>query len=144
MQEARSKTIGLRTGLSILAVVIGIGVFTLFQLERLAVQTPTPTVEMPSTLSEHFSDARTLGYLKRLEEVSPAGSAALEAEAAKHIRAGADREALSRLVLMSILVELKNGAGDIKQAPFFYYDWMVQHAYMALHRLDVGQSEWCE
>lgn len=144
MTEARSKTIGLRTGLIILAVIISAGVFSLFQPGILAVQTPTPPVSAPATLSDRLTDAATQAYLNKLEEVSPGGAATLQAEAAKRIRAGANDEALGELVLMSVLVELKDGAGDFKQAPSLYYDRIIAHSGAALERLKREQSDWCD
>lgn len=144
MTEARSKTIGLRTGLIILAVIIGAGALTLFRPGILAVQTPTPPVSAPATLSDRLTDAETQAYLTALEKVSPGGAATLQAEAAQRIRAGASDEVLGQLVLMSILVELKDGAGDFKQAPSLHYDRIIAHSGVALQRLKREQSEWCD
>lgn len=143
MIEARSRTIGLRTGLIILAVVAALGLYTALRPAGLAVTAPTAPRPALDTLDQRLGDAETLAYLNRLQAVSPGGFASLEAEAARLIRADATDEALSKLVLQSILLEMKRGAGNFKLAPTDHYDRIISHAGSAFERLQDEQSVWC-
>ncbi|MEL7230916.1 MAG: hypothetical protein AAGJ85_00220 [Pseudomonadota bacterium] len=144
MQEARSKTIGLRAGLIILGLVAAIGLVSALRADSLAVQIPSEPKKVEATLSERLTDSPTQAYLARLRAVSPAGINTLETEAERRLRAGASNGELAELVLLSILVELKRGAGAFKQAPTEHYDRIIHHAEDALKRLEDEDSPWCE
>ena len=144
MQDARSKTIGLRTGLIILGVIAALGLLSLLRLDAFAVQAPTEQTAASKTLEQRLTDPVTANYLEHLQSVSPAGWRTLESEAQTLIRTGASDGELADLILLSILVEAKRGAAAFKQAPIHHYDRMIDHAEAALTQLKRDSSQWCE
>ena len=124
MQDARSKTIGLRTGLIILGVIAALGLLSLLRLDAFAVQAPTEQTAASKTLEQRLTDPVTANYLEHLQSVSPAGWRTLESEAQTLIRTGASDSELADLVL--------------------HYDQIIDHAEDALSRLKRDSSQWCE
>ncbi|MEM8615397.1 MAG: hypothetical protein AAGF20_00530 [Pseudomonadota bacterium] len=143
MQNARSKTTGLRTGLITLAIVAAFGLISALRAESFAVREPSSERQETVALAERLRDAQTQTYLRRLDAVSPGVSARLKTEADIRIRAGASDADLADMVLLSILMELKGSAGAFKQAPSEHYDAVIHHAGDGLQRLTREGSDWC-
>ena len=143
MTEARSKTVGLRTGLIILGVIAAIGLALIWQPGALSRIEKTQVTVETRTLGDVLTDTATQAYLTKLRIISPGTAATLDAEAAAMIAGGQTTDALAELTLRSILTELKRGAFAFKQAPTEHYDKLIAHSATALTRLQRENSSWC-
>jgi len=143
MIEARSKTVGLRTGLIILGVITMVGLVLVWRPGALSKIAPTEQTVSTKSLEQLLQDQATQSYLARLKAVSPGTAVTLDAEAIAMIANGKETDALAELVLRSILTELKRGAFEFKQAPTEHYDKLVAHSATALTRLQRENSSWC-
>jgi hypothetical protein len=143
MTGARSKIVGLRTGLIILAIISAIALILIWRPGSLSKVEPTQASIQAGSLNEALNDAATQAYLTRLQTVSPGTATTLDAEATAMIANGKETEALAELVLRSILTELKRGAFEFKQAPTEHYDKLIAHSATALTRLRRENSTWC-
>jgi hypothetical protein len=143
MIEARSKTVGLRTGLIILGVISLIGLALVWRPGSLSKIEPTQASAQTGSLNETLNDAATQAYLTRLQTVYPGTASTLDAEAKAMLVDGQGVDALAELALRSLLTELKRGAFEFKQAPTEHYDRLIAHSATALTRLRRENSSWC-
>ena len=144
MGETGPKTLGLGSGLVILAIVTCLGLVSAFNAEHFAIQIETQPETEKTQLADRLTDTPTQTYLTRLKRYAPVTSERLAREAETRIRAGATDQALSELVLLSILMELKDGATAFRRAPSSHYDRLINHAKQGLIRLQRENSPWCE
>ncbi|MEM1391247.1 MAG: hypothetical protein AAGG45_09220 [Pseudomonadota bacterium] len=144
MRETGPKTLGLGSGLIILAIMACLGFVSAFNAEQFATQIETQPETEKTELADRLTDISTQNYLTQLKRYAPVTAERLEREADTRIRTGVTDQTLSELVLLSILMELKDGAAAFRRAPPSHYNRLIDHARQGLTRLQRENSPWCE
>ncbi|MEM7493928.1 MAG: hypothetical protein AAF296_11125 [Pseudomonadota bacterium] len=143
MSETGPKTLGLGSGLIILAIVTCLGLVSAFNAEHFAAKVSTHSEIEKTDLTDRLTDTPTQNYLTHLKRYSPVTAERLKREADTRIRTGGTDQTLSELVLLSLLMELKDGAAAFRQAPPSHYNRLIDHARQGLTRLQRENSPWC-
>lgn len=135
-------TIGLRTGLTILALVC-IGTFAALTLITVP-PSPSTQVKSPASIAAALPDTVTAGYLRKLRRTSPETAEKLQQELQAAIRSGEAAPELADRVTRAALSEFKPNAPYILRASTGNYDRLLDHVRTGFEMMSESGSHWCE
>ena len=141
MTRQSERTTGLGLGLAVLALTsIAIAAVLVGTAGPPARPDPQPPVRVdtPAVLSEPAAAA----YLRTLERTAPIAAERLRDALST---AGSEPEDVQRdILLLALLAQFRDRAGDLRTAPVASYDAILRHVGDGLENLSVAESRWCK
>ena len=140
---AASSGPGLKLGLIVIAVVtLGFAGSFIFGPE--VEPPPVSDTAVQTNVLNILDDAATRRALEALQAAAPATHAQLDVAARRAHQDGADRAALSHLVLQALFGEFHNQAGAIKAADSGGYQAIIAGLSTGLRQMKANENVWCE